>query len=242
MASEAERIYAEAAQERLEVILDESKNQLNITNKGGIGVFIKWIVGIDSLNKDVKFEDPDCEDIAGNPDLIVSPNEEVYCDIPSSISSGDYDIYILTERGSLFRAEAPQLITLPITLELDPASIEIGRGDVISVMLWVKASQNYPGGTVYLVADASDCTADVPLVFPLGATAAYKFIKSVSLQGSIDLDPGKSERVLVTVSAKSPYAWLWNNYVKDSQCHIWFMAMNATGGVWAEAGLEVTAK
>jgi len=43
MASEAERLYAEAAQEQLEVILDEDDQKVNVTNTGGIGIIIKYL-------------------------------------------------------------------------------------------------------------------------------------------------------------------------------------------------------
>jgi len=44
MASEAERLYAEAAQERLDAILDRRGRSILVNNTGGIGVEIRYLV------------------------------------------------------------------------------------------------------------------------------------------------------------------------------------------------------
>ena len=219
MASEAERLYAEAAQERLEVVLDESKGLLNVTNTGGIGITIKYMVEVDKNSGKAIFTDWG---------VSLSPGESV----SKSYSQPEgVETLILTERGNLFKANlppAPQPVTFPVTLELDPVSIEIGRGQKKQVTLRVKAGQNYPGGRIYLAADSSDCLMD----FFLGS---YRFIDDVSLDPNyVNVNPGETKEVSVTISAKSLFL------ESGSVCHIWFMAMNSSGGVWVEAGLKVT--
>ena len=149
MASEAERIYAEAAQERLEPILDPRGRDILVNNTGGVGVVIKYLVGLDYSGRTAEISDlpePIAIPAGGSVRLV----DGVNCTFPNG------KLYLLTERGNMFEA-IPGWISFQ--LGVDPESIELGNGSTATITLILKAVllRTPENGTVLIVAQPDAC-------------------------------------------------------------------------------------
>jgi len=248
MASEAERIYAEAAQERIKAVVDELHGKLKITNVGGVGVIIKYLFLL--RENDALVEGPI--------DLPLSPGEEASIDLPAGwtpLQEG-HSILVLTERGSRFIAELPSAAALGLLIKFETSELSISRGGVASTDLVVEASEDYPEWQINLVVGFSNCTMENDLTgydcfcywwfgllrcicLPGGAsfTYQYSFIEKVTLsEYSFTVTPGMNKKITLTIYASDVKPW-----VSDVSCHIWVKALNATTGTTlASAGLKVT--
>ncbi|MCD6535459.1 MAG: hypothetical protein J7K49_00310, partial [Thaumarchaeota archaeon] len=126
MATEAQRLYAEAAQERLEAIYNPAEENLTIRNTGGISVVLKYLVERDESAGQAKIMDF-AEKLSNT---VLSPNETAW--IIYSKSNAENELLIVTERGNVFRAqEAAQ--TGPgigqFVMKLSQYEITISPGD-----------------------------------------------------------------------------------------------------------------
>lgn len=153
LATNAERLYAEAAQERLEVYLDrladEGNGEIIVENVGGIGVTVKYVVELDWSGKTAKM----CEigeTVPVNSSLVIKLSQ-----CPDTISPSG-DLYILTERGNMFKAIRGGV---SFELEVSPAAATIGSGEEVPVSIKLKAVilETPSNGTILLVADTSGC-------------------------------------------------------------------------------------
>jgi len=249
LATEAQRLYAEAAQEKLEVILDKDHNRVNITNTGGIGVVVKYLALL--KEKDALIEGPI--------DLTIPPGGNLSISLPTTWTSilNGHHILVLTERGNRFMAELPTLMEKNLLMTLDDSSLSLFQGGSVSTTLRIKAPQNYPKWQIKLVADFSNCTMENSLtgfscncfyIWWMGSwvcicpeetsplTYQYKFIDKVTFDKSlITITPGTEEKVTVTIYAKDINPW-----TSGTTCYVWVKALNATTGtLLADAGLQI---
>ncbi|MDW8021969.1 MAG: hypothetical protein RMI78_05000, partial [Nitrososphaerota archaeon] len=145
-ASEAERLYAEAAQERLEVILDRRAKEVIVNNVGGIGVTIKYLVGLDRSGGTAVIGDVD--------ETIIPVGGSKTLRLDASLLSRE--IYVMTERGNLFRAVPGGF---QFELEAQPPSISLGKGGAAVVTLKLKAAllETPEQGAILIVGDPDGC-------------------------------------------------------------------------------------
>ncbi|MCD6312856.1 MAG: hypothetical protein J7L79_03485, partial [Thaumarchaeota archaeon] len=145
--------YAEAAQEKLEVYLDrladDGNGEILVENVGGIGVAVKYVVELDWSGKTAKM----CEigeTVPVNSSLVIKLSQ-----CPDTISP-DGDLYILTERGNMFKAIRGGI---SFELEVSPAAATIESGGELPVSLKLKAIilETPSNGTILVVADTSGC-------------------------------------------------------------------------------------
>ena len=153
LATDAERLYAEAAQEKLEVYLDrladDGNGEILVENVGGIGVAVKYVVELDWSGKTAKM----CEigeTIPVNSSLVIKLSQ-----CPDTISPNG-DLYILTERGNMFKAVRGGF---KFELEVEPASTAITSGGYAPITLKLKAIllETPQEGLILIVADPSSC-------------------------------------------------------------------------------------
>ncbi|MCD6312219.1 MAG: hypothetical protein J7L79_00200 [Thaumarchaeota archaeon] len=153
LATDAERLYAEAAQEKLEVYLDrladDGNGEILVENVGGIGVAVKYVVELDWSGKTAKM----CEigeTVPVNSSLVIKLSQ-----CPDAISPNG-DLYILTERGNMFKAIRGGF---KFELEVEPASTAITSGGYGPVTLRLKAMllETPQEGLILIVADPSSC-------------------------------------------------------------------------------------
>ena len=147
MATEAQRLYAEAAQERLEVIYNPAEENLTIRNTGGISVVLKYLVERDESAGQAKIMDF-AEKLSNT---VLSPNETTW--IIYSKSNAENELLIVTERGNVFRAqEAAQ--TGPgigqFVMKLSQYEITISPGDSQQITLTLIADPAYEGDPVQI--------------------------------------------------------------------------------------------
>ncbi|MEM1809217.1 MAG: hypothetical protein QXL31_07530 [Thermosphaera sp.] len=149
-ASEAQRIYAEAAQENLEVILDRRGGEVLVNNTGGIGVVIKYLVGLDSSGGAADIREPP------SPIPVPVGASVVLRDGQGGISFPKGELYVMTERGNLFRAVPGGY---KFEIEAEPSSISLGRGGSAVVTLKLKAIllETPEQGVMLVVADPGRC-------------------------------------------------------------------------------------
>jgi len=145
-ATEAQRIYAEAAQERLEVILDRRAGDILINNTGGIGVTLKYLVGLDSSSKTA--------DIRELSTPVTIPAGSSITLHVTEFPSGE--LYVMSERGNLFKAIPGGF---SFELEASPADITLERGGSAAITLKLKAAllETPESGVILIVADTSGC-------------------------------------------------------------------------------------
>lgn len=153
LATDAERLYAEAAQEKLEVYLDkladDGNGEVLVENVGGIGVVVKYVVELDWGGKTAKM----CEigeAVPVDSSLVIKLSQ---C---SDTISPDGDLYILTERGNMFKAIRGGM---SFELEVSPVAATIESGGELLVSLKLKAVilETPSNGTILVVADTSGC-------------------------------------------------------------------------------------
>ncbi|MEM3897327.1 MAG: hypothetical protein QXO04_01780 [Nitrososphaerota archaeon] len=149
-ASEAQRIYAEAAQENLEVILDRRGGEVLVNNTGGIGIMIKYLVGLDSSGGVADIREPP------SPIPVPVGASVVLKDGQGGISFPRGELYVMTERGNMFRAVPGGY---KFEIEAEPSSISLGRGGSAVVTLKLKAIllETPEQGVMLVVADPSGC-------------------------------------------------------------------------------------
>jgi len=149
-ASEAQRIYAEAAQENLEVILDRRGGEVLVNNTGGIGVVIKYLVGLDSSGGAADIREPP------SPIPVPVGASIALKDGQGGISFPGGELYVMTERGNMFRAVPGGY---KFEIEAEPSSISLGRGGSAVVTLKLKAIllETPEQGVILVVADPSGC-------------------------------------------------------------------------------------
>jgi len=145
-ATEAQRIYAEAAQERLEVILDRRAGDILINNTGGIGVTLKYLVGLDSSAKTADIRE------LSTP-VIIPAGSGIILHV-TEFPSGE--LYVMSERGNLFKAI---LGGFSFELEANPANVVLGKGGSAEVTLKLKAVllRTPESGIILLVARPEGC-------------------------------------------------------------------------------------
>jgi len=150
MASEAERIYAEAAQEELKVILDRRARDILVNNTGGVGVMIKYLVGLDRSGATASIWEP------SEPIPVPAGGSVVLADgVNASFPAGE--LYVMTERGNLFKAVPGGY---HFGIEVYPANITLGNGSSAVVTLRLKAAllETPESGLILIVGDPSACT------------------------------------------------------------------------------------
>ena len=149
MASEAERIYAEAAQEELKVILDRRARDILVNNTGGVGVMIKYLVGLDRSGATASIWEP------SEPIPVPAGGSVVLADgVNASFPAGE--LYVMTERGNLFKAVPGGY---HFGIEVYPANITLGNGSSAVVTLRLKAAllETPESGLILIVGDPSAC-------------------------------------------------------------------------------------
>lgn len=159
-ATEAQRIYAEAAQERLEVILDRRAGDILINNTGGIGVTLKYLVGLDSSAKTADIRE------LSTP-VIIPAGSGITLHV-TEFPSGE--LYVMSERGNLFKAIPGGFI---FELEASPANITLTRGGSATITLKLKAAllRTPESGIILLVARPEGCLMTRTLTTTLTTTA-----------------------------------------------------------------------
>lgn len=165
-ASEAQRIYAEAAQENLEVILDRRGGEVLVNNTGGIGVAIKYLVGLDRSGGIADIRE------LSSPILVPVGASVVLKEGQGGISFPGGELYVMTERGNLFRAVPGGF---QFELEADPSSISLGPGGSAVVTLKLKAIllETPEQGTILVVADPEKCRMSTTTVKTNIASITY---------------------------------------------------------------------
>jgi hypothetical protein len=145
-ATEAQRIYAEAAQERLEVILDRRAGDILINDTGGIGVTLKYLVGLDSSAKTADIRE------LSTP-VIIPAGSGITLHV-TEFPSGE--LYVMSERGNLFKAIPGGF---SFELEANPANVVLGKGGSAEVTLKLKAAllKTPESGMILLVARPEGC-------------------------------------------------------------------------------------
>jgi len=145
-ATEAQRIYAEAAQERLEIILDRRAGDILINNTGGIGVTLKYLVGLDSSAKTA--------DIRELSTPVTIPAGSSITLHVTEFPSGE--LYVMSERGNLFKAMPGGF---SFELEANPAEVVLENGGSASIELRIKAVllKTPENGLILLVAKQEYC-------------------------------------------------------------------------------------
>jgi hypothetical protein len=159
-ATEAQRIYAEAAQERLEVILDRRAGDILINNTGGIGVTLKYLVGLDSSAKTADIRE------LSTP-VIIPAGSGIILHV-TEFPSGE--LYVMSERGNLFKAIPGGF---SFELEASPANITLTRGGSATITLKLKAAllRTPESGIILLVARPEGCLMTRTLTTTLTTTA-----------------------------------------------------------------------
>jgi len=152
-AADVERLYSEASNEDLKVYIDRladgGNGEIIIENVGGIGVTVKYVVELDWSGKTAKM----CEigeTIPVNSSLVIKLSQ-----CPDTISP-DGDLYVLTERGNMFKAIRGGV---SFELEISPvaATIESGGELPVSIKLRAVILETPSDGTILVVADTSGC-------------------------------------------------------------------------------------
>jgi len=159
-ATEAQRIYAEAAQERLEVILDRRAGDILINNTGGIGVTLKYLIGLNSSAKTAYIRE------LSTPVIIPAGSSITLhlTDFPSG------ELYVMSERGNLFKAIPGGF---SFELEASPADITLERGGSAAITLKLKAVllRTPESGVILLIAKSEDCLMTRTLTTTITTTA-----------------------------------------------------------------------
>jgi len=253
MTTEAERLYAEAAQERLEatLILEENNERVLVNNTGGIGIVIKYLVLKRDNDALVELVRVDSEE-----GLVLGAGDSGSIDIPDAWLPlpERYEILIVTERGSVFRAELPaSQVFLSITLRDN--ALRISPGSSGSTELTIKASKDYPRWEVKLTADPGNCTAEYSFTGVSCGSCSYfmgllicsncvtetdipyqrNFISKVEVSESLLVPEPGSELPPITITVH-----VSSDAEPGSSCYIWFRALNASNGAeLAGAGLQI---
>ena len=149
MASEAERIYAEAAQEELKVILDRGAREILVNNTGGVGVMIKYLVGLDRSGATASIHN-------FTKSIPVPAGGSVVLADGVNASFPPGELYVMTERGNLFKAVPGGY---HFGVEVYPANITLGNGSSAVVTLRLKAEllETPENGLILIVGDPSAC-------------------------------------------------------------------------------------
>jgi len=182
MATEAERLYAEAAQERLEATYNPLEEELIIRNSGGIGIVLKYLVEKDDLTE--RAEITDFTDLLS--DVVLSPNETVQ--VSYSKNNVENDLLVVTERGNIFRAEEAAQTGPGIgqfVMKLNPTHITISKGSTGQTTLTLISDQAYEGDPVQI--NIRNCSKNWGC--------------SIS-QNPVELDPGSQNTTIITIQAK----------------------------------------
>jgi len=182
MATEAQRLYAEAAQERLEVIYNPAEENLTIRNTGGISVVLKYLVERDESAGQAKIIDF-AEKLSNT---ALSPNETAWTIY--SKSNAENELLIVTERGNVFRAEEAAQTGPGIgqfVMKLNPTHITISRGSTGQTTLTLISDQAYEGDPVQI--NIRNCPKNWDC--------------SIS-QNPVELDPGSQNITIITIQVQ----------------------------------------
>jgi hypothetical protein len=150
-ATEAQRIYAEAAQERLQALLDRRAGEIIVNNTGGIGVALKYLVCLKRANNTALIQEL-------QPLVIVPSGGGAVIAIPSNFTCSypSEGLYVMSERGNMFRA-LPGGFSFEI--EASPANVTLSRGGSAKITLKLRAIllETPENGVILIVADPSAC-------------------------------------------------------------------------------------
>ena len=150
-ATEAQRIYAEAAQERLQALLDRRAGEIIVNNTGGIGVALKYLVCLKKASNTAVIQEL-------QPLVIVPSGGGAVIAIPGSFTCSypSEELYVMSERGNMFRA-LPGGFSFEI--EASPANVTLSRGGSATITLRLRAIllETPENGVILIVADPSAC-------------------------------------------------------------------------------------
>jgi hypothetical protein len=150
-ATEAQRIYAEAAQERLQALLDRRAGEIIVNNTGGIGVALKYLVCLKKASNTAVIQEL-------RPLVIVPSGGGAVIPIPSNFTCSypSEELYVMSERGNMFRA-LPGGFSFEI--EASPANVTLSRGGSAEITLKLRAIllETPENGVILIVADPSAC-------------------------------------------------------------------------------------
>ena len=182
LATEARRLYAEAAQERLEVIYNPAEENLTIRNTGGISVALKYLVERDEDSGQAKITN--FTDLLS--DTVLSPNETTWTIY--SKTNTENELLVITERGNVFRAEEAAQTGLGIgqfVMKLNPTHITISKHSTGQTTLTLISDQAYEGDPVQI--NIYNCSKNWDC--------------SIS-QNPVELDPGSQNITIITIQVK----------------------------------------
>jgi len=150
-ATEAQRIYAEAAQERLQALLDRRAGEIIVNNTGGIGIALKYLVCLKRASNTALIQEL-------QPLVIVPSGGGAVIAIPSNFTCSypSEELYVMSERGNMFRA-LPGGFSFEI--EASPANVTLSRGGSAEITLKLRAMllETPENGVILIVADPSAC-------------------------------------------------------------------------------------
>ena len=171
LATDVERLYSEASNEDLKVYIDRladgGNGEIIIENVGGIGVAVKYVVELDWSDKTAKLCNVD-QFLPVNSSLVIKLSEvNKECDNPIS---PDGDLYILTERGNMFKAVRGGA---SFELEVSPRIATLESGGSLPVTLTLKAIllETPSDGRVLIIGDTSGCRMNETKVIIAGRNA-----------------------------------------------------------------------
>ena len=156
-ASEAQRIYAEAAQENLEVILDRRGGEVLVNNTGGIGVVIKYLVGLDSSGGAADIREPP------SPIPVPVGASIALKDGQGGISFPEGELYVMTERGNMFRA-VPGGYKFEIEAKPSSISLESGGSAIITLKLKAILLETPEQGTILIIGNLEGCKMTITTI------------------------------------------------------------------------------
>jgi len=195
-ATEAQRIYAEAAQERLQVILDRRAREILMNNTGGIGVVVKYLVCLKSANKMASIYNLGQTPIPAGGGFQLPIPGNFSCNYPSE------GLYVMTERGNLFMAVPGGF---SFELEASPANITLARGGSAAVILKLKAIllETPTSGLILLVAKPEGCLMNTTVTKAVTTTMQAPIIGIMGESTAVEVKqttktPGQGEWVTIT--------------------------------------------
>ncbi|RLI01984.1 hypothetical protein DRO30_03340 [Candidatus Bathyarchaeota archaeon] len=181
LATEAQRLYAEAAQEKLEVSYNPTEENLTIRNTGGISVVLKYLVERDESAGQAKIIDF-AEKLS---DTILSPNETAWTIY--SKSNAENELLIVTERGNVFRAEEAAQIGPGIgqfVMRLNPSTLTVDPGYSGTITLELAADSAYGGDPVSVSCNSTWVVDITPNPIPLSPGSTSTADVSLEVTGN----------------------------------------------------------
>ena len=184
LAAGAQRMYAEAAQERLEAYYDGLRQEIVVTNRGGVGVALAYLVESDRSSG--------CRTDPPRELGIPLPSNETVT-IPYSRACPNGLLKLVTERGSVILVGSPSpegAVTGPVSISLPYGLISMPPLDGLSatIPLTVSASEGYSGRAFLGIERRPD---------PFSASLS---------QDEVSLQPGGSAQVDLTITSSSEAA------------------------------------